>query len=203
LFLHNHGVVYRDLKPENILFDARGHIKLVDFGFAKVVGDRETYTLCGTPEYLSPEVIQSKGHTKAVDWWALGVLIYEMTLGYPPFYDNSPIQIYEKIVQGRISFPAWLPPDTRDIVQRLCTRDLSSRLGNMRRGGYEVMEHPFFNGINWRELENQVHEGPVVPDLRYPGDTRYFENYDPSGPSPDDDYKESMFREFDHVFHDF
>jgi serine/threonine protein kinase len=111
-------------------------------------------------------VIQSKGHTKAVDWWALGVLIYEMTLGYPPFYDNSPIQIYEKIVQGRISFPAWLPPDTRDIVQRLCTRDLSSRLGNMRRGGYEVMEHPFFNGINWRELENQVHEVCLSPALR-------------------------------------
>ncbi len=72
VFLHDRGIVYRDLKPENILLDARGHIKLVDFGFSKVIGDRETYTLCGTPEYLSPEVIQSRGHTTAVDWWSLG-----------------------------------------------------------------------------------------------------------------------------------
>jgi serine/threonine protein kinase len=103
-------------------------------------------------------VIQSKGHGKAVDWWALGVLIYEMILGYPPFYDNSPIKIYEKIVTGRISFPAWLPPDTKDIIQRLCTKDLSSRLGNMKGGGYEVMMHPFFRGINWRDLERQMHQ---------------------------------------------
>jgi protein kinase A len=203
VFLHGHGVVYRDLKPENILFDARGHVKLVDFGFAKVVGDRETYTLCGTPEYLSPEVIQSKGHGKAVDWWALGVLIYEMILGYPPFYDNSPIKIYEKIVTGRISFPAWLPPDTKDIIQRLCTKDLSSRLGNMKGGGYEVMMHPFFRGINWRDLERQMHQGPFVPQLRFPGDTQYFEQYDVTGPGSDEEYTDAMFKEYDKLFEGF
>lgn len=173
----------------------------------------------GTPEYLSPEVIQSKGHTKAVDWWALGILIYEMILGYPPFYDNSPIQIYKKIVADPVAFPAWVSPDTRDIVQRLCTKDLSARLGNTKAGGAEVMRHLFFSGIDWRELESQRHEvcvsapvcpgpakggkGPMVPELRFPGDTRYFENYDPSGPSPDDEYPESMRREYDHVFRDF
>lgn len=114
-FLHEReGVAYRDLKPENLLLDADGHIKLVDFGFAKRLGSRktrqeigkvevdsnigETYTLCGTPEYLAPEVIQSKGHTTAVDWWALGILIYEFLTGYPPFWNSNPIEIYKQYV---------------------------------------------------------------------------------------------------------
>lgn len=85
----------------------------------------------------------------------MGVLIYEMVLGYPPFYADSPIQIYKKIVDSKIVYPTWLQPNTRDIIQRLCTKDLSARLGNLKDGGYEVMRHPFFNGINWRELEAQ------------------------------------------------
>jgi serine/threonine protein kinase len=98
-FLHEReGVVYRDLKPENILIDAEGHLKLVDFGFAKRIHDRETYTLCGTPEYLAPEVIRNKGHSTAVDWWAFGILIYEFLVGQPPFWDQSPMKIYEQYV---------------------------------------------------------------------------------------------------------
>ena len=93
-----------------------------------------------------------------MDWWALGVLIYEMILGYPPFFADSPIQIYQKIIEARIVLPAWVPPNARDIIQRLCTKDLSARLGNIRGGGYEVMRHPFFHGINWRDLESQKHE---------------------------------------------
>lgn len=90
------GVAYRDLKPENLLLDEEGHIKLVDFGFAKRLGSTETYTLCGTPEYLAPEVIHNKGHTTAVDWWALGILIYEFLTGYPPFWHQNPIEIYKQ-----------------------------------------------------------------------------------------------------------
>ena len=103
------GVAYRDLKPENLLLDADGHVKLVDFGFAKRLGrsvdedsmprstqSAETYTLCGTPEYLAPEVIHNKGHTTAVDWWALGILLYEFLTGYPPFWHHNPIEIYKQ-----------------------------------------------------------------------------------------------------------
>ena len=108
-YLHEQqgGVAYRDLKPENLLLDEEGHIKLVDFGFAKRLGNnanstddkpKETYTLCGTPEYLAPEVIQNKGHTTAVDWWALGILIYEFLTGYPPFWHQNPIEIYKQHV---------------------------------------------------------------------------------------------------------
>lgn len=104
-YLHEHqdGVAYRDLKPENLLLDKDGHIKLVDFGFAKRLGKRdnrpvETYTLCGTPEYLAPEVIHNKGHTTAVDWWALGILVYEFLTGYPPFWHQNPMEIYKQCV---------------------------------------------------------------------------------------------------------
>ncbi|EWC44555.1 hypothetical protein DRE_06727 [Drechslerella stenobrocha 248] len=182
-FLHDRGIVYRDLKPENILLDARGHVKLVDFGFAKKIGSQETYTLCGTPEYLSPEVIQSRGHTTAVDWWALGILTYEFLCGFPPFYDNSPFAIYEKIVQGRISFPAALDETTRDFISRLCEADLSSRLGNLVNGARDVKSHPFFFGIDWKALSEQRMNGPLVPELSFPGDTRYFDEY--PQPSPD------------------
>ncbi|KAF3216749.1 serine/threonine protein kinase, AGC [Orbilia oligospora] len=201
-FLHDRGIVYRDLKPENILLDARGHVKLVDFGFAKRIGSQETYTLCGTPEYLSPEVIQSRGHTTAVDWWALGILTYEFLCGFPPFYDNSPFAIYEKIVQGRISFPASLDETTRDFVSRLCEADLSSRLGNLVNGARDVKNHPFFFGIDWKALGEQKMNGPLVPELSFPGDTRYFDEY--PHPSPDfEPYKPESHPQEENFFRDF
>lgn len=103
-YLHGKSIVYRDLKPENIIFDAKGHVRITDFGFAKELSDR-TWTLCGTPEYLAPEIIQSRGYNKAVDYWAYGILLYEMLAGHPPFYSDNPIEVYQKILDGKIRWP--------------------------------------------------------------------------------------------------
>ncbi|ORM40084.1 cAMP-dependent protein kinase catalytic subunit alpha [Babesia sp. Xinjiang] len=103
-YMHSNNIIYRDLKPENLLVGCDGYLKLTDFGFAKVV-ELRTYTLCGTPEYLAPEILLNKGHGKAVDWWTMGILIYEMLVGYPPFYHEDPMGIYKKILECRLIFP--------------------------------------------------------------------------------------------------
>ncbi|GJN67542.1 protein kinase DC2 [Purpureocillium lilacinum] len=210
-YLHERqgGVAYRDLKPENLLLDRDGHIKLVDFGFAKRLGykdDRpvETYTLCGTPEYLAPEVIHNKGHTTAVDWWALGILIYEFLTGYPPFWHQNPIEIYKQIVEKPVIFPQDPPisPDAKDLIRSFCTTDRSRRLGNISGGAARVKAHPWFADVDWDAVIARRGQGPIVPPVRYPGDAQCFDTY------PEDDgrraqYTDDMARKYDHYFEDF
>lgn len=117
-YMHSLNIVYRDLKPENLLIGGDGHLKITDFGFAKILTDR-TYTLCGTPEYIAPEVIQNIGYGKAADWWALGILIYEMLVGTPPFYDNTPLKIYEKILESELFFPCELDVRVINLIKKL------------------------------------------------------------------------------------
>jgi serine/threonine protein kinase len=116
-YLHDKHVAYRDLKPENLLIGSDGHLRITDFGFAKKIVDR-SYTLCGTPEYLAPEIIMDQGHNHGVDWWALGILIYEMLSGSPPFYDESTHKVYEKILQGRIDWPRHFDFSAKDIIKK-------------------------------------------------------------------------------------
>lgn len=129
-YLHSKNIIYRDLKPENILIDHLGYLKLTDFGFAKIVESR-TYTLCGTPEYLAPEMLLNKGHGKPVDWWTFGILLYEMIAGIDPFSDEDPMLIYQKILKGKVKFPRSFDKNAKSLVKHLLQADLAKRYGNL------------------------------------------------------------------------
>ncbi|CDO64407.1 cAMP-dependent protein kinase catalytic subunit [Plasmodium reichenowi] len=173
-YLQSLNIVYRDLKPENLLLDKDGFIKMTDFGFAKIVETR-TYTLCGTPEYIAPEILLNVGHGKAADWWTLGIFIYEILVGCPPFYANEPLLIYQKILEGIIYFPKFLDNNCKHLMKKLLSHDLTKRYGNLKKGAQNVKEHPWFSNIDWVNLLNKNVEVPYKPKYKNIFDSSNFE----------------------------
>lgn len=158
-FLHEKGYIYRDLKPENILLDSEGHVKLTDFGLSRQLNMKEgelANTFCGTPSYLAPELILRKGYDKMADWWSLGILIYEMVVGSPPFYNLNIKRCIHDIVKRPHSMRDYFSKKLKSLINGLLEKDPSKRLGSTAMGGtLSIKKHPFFNGIDWDAVLNK------------------------------------------------
>ena len=198
-YMHSKNIIYRDLKPENLVLDNDGYLKVTDFGFAKEVKDK-TFTLCGTPDYLAPEIVTGQGHGKAVDWWTLGVLVYEMLASFPPFFDDEPIETYRKIIKGRVKFPRYFSSEGRDLIRGLLRQKPAKRLGilkglfyyfffflnityiqkykpTQKKGGAEnIRKHGWFFGFDWKKLNRGEIKAPIVNRVKNRRDLSNFVN---------------------------
>jgi serine/threonine protein kinase len=185
--IHTNGVVYRDLKPENLLLDNEGFIKVTDFGLSKMIGDTRTFTVCGTPHYLAPEIIQGTGHGKSVDLWCLGVLIYEMLAGRPPFYRpgerGDHMRLYRRITCCDYQPSSMFSEDSWDLIQRLLQFKPSLRINHNR-----LRKHPWFAGIDWNALQTRTNiRAPIIPYIRTNDDLTNFKKPAPNYQAPQND----------------
>lgn len=174
--MHAKKIAYRDTKPENMCFDSQGYLKLVDFGMAKRMDHSKTFTICGTPDYIAPEVILVEGHNHAVDYWGLGILMFEMIKGHPPFNDSedNAVNIYEKILENNIEGllregRKMFSKDLSNLITKLLCTSQTKRLGNTRKGTDGVLNHKWFNNINISQLSRGVLQAPYLPLIKSPG----------------------------------
>jgi serine/threonine protein kinase len=177
-FLHKNNMVYRDLKPENIILDSQGHIKLTDFGLSKIFEkeDDKAFTVCGTPQYLAPEILLRKGYDKSVDWWSLGCVLYEMLYSRLPFKFKKGQKISLSMYKEKIPFDKKISEEAQDLIQNLLIFEPNLRLGSGADGGEKIKSHKFFKDINWQDVWDRKLEPPFVPKLKNEQDLKYFDS---------------------------
>jgi len=176
-WLHDNKIIYRDLKPENIILGSDGHIKITDFGLSKMNINKEndlTFTFWGTPEYLAPEIISQKGHDKSVDWWSLGIIIFEMLMGKAPFTNKNKQKVLKDVLKAPLP-PNNLSKTANDLVEKLLVRDPKKRLGFGERDALDIMEHPFFEEIDWEKLALREVVPPFIPKVKKQDDLRHID----------------------------
>lgn len=172
-YLHNMDIVYRDLKPENILLDIDGHVRITDFGLSKegISEKAQSYSFCGSPEYMSPEMLKAAGHGREVDFYSIGALLYEMLTGLPPFYDTNRSQMYMRILNDDLELPNFLSQYSKNLISGLLSKDPTKRLGAS--GGIEeIRAHPWFKSVNWKKIQSKKVHPPFRPNLHH-------SNFDP------------------------
>ena len=162
-YIHKKNIIHRDIRPENILINHNGYIKLGEFALSKKLEDNFTYSLCGSPEYYSPEMINKTGYNKSIDFWQTGIFLYEMLVGFTPFNDNDPIKIFKNINKGKIIFPKGFDRNTKNIIMSFLKVDVNKRLGCTKKGIFEIIKHPFFKGFDWEKLLHRELESPFNP----------------------------------------
>jgi len=201
-------VIYRDLKPENILFDEKGNSKLTDMGLAKICAGK-TFTVCGTADYMSPEVISQSGHNHAIDWWALGVMTYELMVGHAPFHAQNQKMIWDNIQKGisQVRFDPNSAPELKSFVKAMCQPHPADRLPMMKGGVERVKAHDFYKGFDWHALKNGTMTPPYVPIVKSRKDLTNFKvteedkppfiEYEDDGTGWDEDFATSTFTKRD------
>ncbi|KAG7372334.1 serine/threonine protein kinase [Nitzschia inconspicua] len=201
---HHRYIAYRDLKLENCMIDAEGYIKIVDLGFAKIIVDK-SYTFCGTPDYLAPEIIMAKGHNHAVDYWSFGVLMFELLVGRSPFSaPNQPqMKMFKRIVLVQYEFPMFMERLGNDLISKLLVRPVSARLGAQKNGSRAIRNHEFFlsNGIDSRSILKKEIQAPWIPEVKDPLDSHHFQDFsaiekEKATGSPLTDQEQALFDQF-------